>query len=154
TDEMLRPEKQDLEICIEGMETIIATHQRVAQHYFNDESIDLACPPLKALLHIMRDNAYEGKDLRSPEIRALFTRESLLSSPWYEAYLAAKQERDIALWERHVAYLEEFLKKPSYAAEAARLGIPHRLAQARATLECVRSAAYLAAFRAGELATV
>jgi hypothetical protein len=32
TDAMLRPEKQDLALCVEGMETMVATHQRVAQH--------------------------------------------------------------------------------------------------------------------------
>jgi hypothetical protein len=147
TDEMLRPEKQDLEICIEGMDTIVATHQRVAQHYFNDGGIEQACPPLKALLHIMRDNIYEGKNLSHPEIRAMFTREHLLSSPCYREYLYGKQERDVQLWERHVAYLEEFLGKPSYASEAARLGIPERLAASRAALERVKSPSYLAAFR-------
>lgn len=141
TDEMLRPEKQDPAVCIDSMDNIVTTHQRVAQLYFNDGSVEQACPPLKALLHIMRDNEYEGKGLSDPEIRDLFTAESLLNSPWYAEHLAQRHAHDIRLWERHVAALEEFLHRPSHADEAARLGIASRLAQARCKLEAVRSAA-------------
>ena len=147
TDEMLRPEKQDLAVCIEGMDNIIATHKRVAQHYFNDGSIELACPPLRALLHIMRDDHFEGQTLDAPDFRAQFTRENLLSSDWYAAHLAEKQRSDIRLYERRVAYLEEFLNKTNYAAEAARLSIPNRLAEARAMLTQVSSPGYLKEFR-------
>jgi hypothetical protein len=147
TDEMLRPEKQDMAICIEGMDNIIATHQRTAQHYFNDGSIEMAAPPLRAVLHIMRDDHFEGKSLEDPEIRALFTRESLLAGAWYAGHLQEKQTRDVRLWERHIAYLEDFLRKPTYADEGARLGIPSRLALARKTLAEVKSEGYLDAFR-------
>jgi hypothetical protein len=119
---------------VDGMDNIIETQRRVAEHYFNDDSVELACPALKALLHIMRDDQYEGKGLDNPEIRALFTRESLLSSDWYRARLAAKREVDIALWQRHVTYLEIFQARSGYAKEAERLGIEERLQQARQTL--------------------
>ena len=36
----------------------------------------------------------------------LFTREAMLASDWYRERLAVKQERDVALWKRHVAALE------------------------------------------------
>ena len=147
TDEALRPEKQDLALCIEGMDNIIATHKRVAVHYFNDGSIEMACPPLKALLYIMRDDEYQGKTLSDPDFRAQFTREQLLASDWYAAHLQKKQDSDIRLWERHIAYLAAFLNRPGYAAEAARLGISHRLAEAKANLARVQSPDYLTAFR-------
>jgi hypothetical protein len=134
TEEMLRPEKQSLEIVVDGMNNILETQRRVAQHYFNDNSVEMACPALKALFHIMCDDHCEGKSLHHPEIRALFTRESLLSSEWYQQRLAAKRSVDIALWERHTAYLEEFLARSGYAQEAERLEIAHRLQQARETL--------------------
>jgi hypothetical protein len=142
TDEMLRPEKQDLALCIEGMETMVETHRRVAEHYFKDGSMELASPPLRVLLHIMRDNEFEGKTLNDPAIRALFTRDSLVSSPWYAEYVLAKQQSDIALWERHVTYLKAFLSRESYAKEAQRLGIPDRLIHAVQALERVKSKSY------------
>ena len=70
--------------------------------YFDDGSIAQACPPLKALLHIMLHDEWEGKGLDNPEFRKLFTRESLLASDWYAARLAAKQKVDRKLWHRHV----------------------------------------------------
>jgi hypothetical protein len=143
TDDMLRPELQDLATFVDGMDNIIATQRRVSQHYFNDGSIAEACPPLRALLHIMRDDAFEGRDLAHPGIRALFTRENLLASDWYRARLAAKQAIDIAAWRQHAAYLSKFLNKANYADEAARLGIPNRLGEARARLARVQSPEYL-----------
>ena len=143
TDDMLKPELQGLEAFIEGMDNITATQKRVAGHYFADGSIAWACPPLRALLHIMRDDHYEGKTLGDPEIRALFTRESVLSSDWYRARLAAKQRIDARLWEGHVAYLENFLRNTSYAAVSERMGIAQRLDDARAKLAGVNSAGYV-----------
>jgi hypothetical protein len=142
TDEMLRPELQGMDSFIEGMDNIIATQKRVAGHYFADGSIESACPPLKALLHIMRDDHYEGKTLDHQDIRALFTRESVLASDWYRARLAAKQRVDERLWQRHVDYLEKFLLNPSYAGVAERMGIAQRLEDARAKLAEVQSPGY------------
>ena len=143
TNGMLKPELQGLEDFIEGMDNITATQKRVAGHYFADGSIAWACPPLRALLHIMRDDHYEGKSLADPEIRGLFTRESVLASDWYRARLAAKQRIDARLWERHVAYLENFLRNTSYAAVAERMGVAQRLDDARAKLAEVNSAGYV-----------
>ena len=54
-----------------------------------------------------------------------------MKSDWYRRRLAVKQERDIALWTRHITYLREFLARPSHADEAARLGVAERLATFR-----------------------
>jgi hypothetical protein len=145
TAEMLKPELQDMDIFADGMDNIIGTQKRVAKMYFADGSIQQACPPLQALLHIMANDVWEGKGLDHPEFRALFTRESLLASGWYAARLKAKQAVDAALWRRHVDYLDRFQKRASHADEAVRLGIPHRLVRARAKLEEVESPAYLQA---------
>jgi len=53
TDEMLRPELRDRAIFADGMGHIVTTQKRIAKTYFDDGSIAQACPPLKALLHIM-----------------------------------------------------------------------------------------------------
>ena len=142
-DEMLRPELQDMATFADGMENIISTQQRVAAHYFEDGSIADACPPLRALLHIMRDDTFEGKGLDHPHIRSLFTREKMITSDWYAARLKAKQHVDHQLWQRHVRYLETFLTKSVYADEAARLGIRSRLAEARQTLASVKKPGHL-----------
>jgi phosphoenolpyruvate carboxykinase (diphosphate) len=143
TEEMLRPELQDRQIFVDGLDNIISTQKRVAQLYFNDGGISLACPPLRALLHIMLQNEFEGKGLDHPEIRALFTRKSMLASDWYNERLKAKQTVDIHLWDRHVRSLKAFAAKANYAEEAARLGVSDRLTYAQRTLEMVRSSDYI-----------
>ena len=124
-----------LAVFVDGMDNICATHKRVAESYFADGGVAMACPPLKALLEIMAHGVTaDGKDLNSPEVRALFTREHLLASDWYAARLDTKSTSDIELWKRHVQSLELFLDQPHYADVATRLGIKDRLAHARAEL--------------------
>lgn len=142
SDEMLRPELQDLGCFVDGMDNIVSTHRRVAEAYLSDGGIDFACPPLCALLHIMAKGEYEGKTLRSPDVRSLFTRETLLASDWYEARLAAKQRVDLALWRRHVAYLESYLDRPAYADAVARLQLRSKLDHAKTVLRSMEAAEY------------
>jgi heterodisulfide reductase subunit B len=125
------------------MDNIVTTQKRVAKMYFDDGSIAQACPPLKALLHIMLNDEWEGKGSDHPEFRKLFTREYLMASDWYAARLAAKQKVDRKLWKRHVEYLNSFLRKPSHEDIAASLNIGERLARARKMLEEVESPDYL-----------
>ncbi len=143
SEEMLKPELQDPAEFADGMANIIATQASVASHYFDDGSIGDACPPLRALLHLMRDGKYEDKELGHTDIRALFDRESIMNSDWYRARLQAKQAVDIAQWHRHVAYLEKFLQRSNYAGESARLGISERLTAARQQLAHVERTEYL-----------
>jgi hypothetical protein len=143
TEKMLCPEKQDYDIFADGMENMVEAHQRIAQSYFDDGSIREACPPLRALLHIMAAGQYEGKDLGHPEFRALFTRENMLAGNWYGERLAAKQAFDIQLWERNVGRLEDLLKDPGCAGEAKRLGVCERLEMARTQLQRVQAPSYL-----------
>jgi hypothetical protein len=142
TEEILKPESQDPAVFADGIDNIVEAHQRVASAYFADGTVDDACPPLKALLHIMAYGHYEGKDAAHPDIRGLFTREALLASDWYGERLAVKQKRDVALWERHLRSLTEFLSRAGHREEAERLGIPARLERARAELERVSAPEY------------
>ncbi len=139
TDAMLRPELQDKAIFADGMANIVATQKRVAQLYFDDGSVQQACPPLRALLHLMVHDTWEGKTIEHPDVRALFTLDSLRSSDWYAARLHAKQAIDRRRWRRNVDYLEKFLKRASHAEEAGRLGIAERLKGARLMLQQVES---------------
>jgi hypothetical protein len=143
TGQMLKPELQGAEIFADGMDNIVATQKRVAKMYFDDSSIAQACPPLRALLHIMLNDEWEGKRLDDAEFRRLFTRENLLAGDWYAARLVSKQKIDCALWKRHVAQLNQFLRKPSHEDVAEQLKIADRLTRARKTLEAVESPDYL-----------
>lgn len=143
TEAMLKPELQDRAVFADSLDNIIATQQRVAQLYFDDGSVAQACPPLRALLHIMRHDEFEGHGLEHPEIRWLFTHDYLLGSDWYAARLAAKQKVDAALWHRHAEYLTAFLRRPSHADIAAEMRLADRLAAAREKLAAVESPEYL-----------
>ena len=147
SDEMLQPERQDPAVFADGMDNIVATQQRVAQQYFSDGSIADACPPLRALLHVMRDGRCEGCELTDPRLRARFDPGQVMASDWYQERLRARQAVATRQWRGHLAYLQRFLAKPNYAEEAARLGIPARLEAARREFARVTGPAYLAELR-------
>lgn len=135
TEEFLRPETQDPDLYAAGINAIVEAQARVAREYFDDRSIESACPQLKALLHIMANGSFDGKTIEDPAIRSMFTREALLQSGWYQERLHSKQQRDIALWTRHVRALE--------SATAATVNVAERLAAARAQLDRVSAPEYL-----------
>ena len=143
TEAILKPETQDIDVFADGINNIVEAQQRVAQQYLDDGSIDDACPPLKALLHIMAKGEYEGKDVHDPEIRAMFSRDYLLASDWYARRLEIKQGREVALWLRHCDYLEGFLERPGYSDAAEKLGIQEKLDAARRHLEYLQGSDYL-----------
>jgi len=145
-EEMLRPEKQSLELFAAGVDAIVDAQRRVALNYFEDGSVESACPPLKALLHIMAHGEYEGLNLNSAEFRRLFDRPSVLESSWYQERLRVKQQRDGALWRRHVAALES-LETSSGVAAAPGFDMRERLRDARNQLTRVTSPAYLSELR-------
>jgi hypothetical protein len=60
-----------------------------------------------------------------------------------------KQEREVALWTRHVAELQKFLARPGYEHEARRLEIAERLDKAKAELERVAGSGYLEELHGG-----
>ncbi|MFN7992398.1 MAG: hypothetical protein U0Q18_02285 [Bryobacteraceae bacterium] len=138
-EEILRPEKQDMDSFVAGVDAIVETQKRVAQNYFYDGSIDAACPPLQALLHIMAHGDWNGCGVDAPAVRAMFTRESLLASAWYQERLHAKQERDVALWTRHLEALQRF-RAPTGPSQ---IDVADRLAAAQAEFARVSSVRYL-----------
>ncbi|MGC4233931.1 MAG: hypothetical protein QM594_13210 [Niabella sp.] len=93
--DMLRPELQSAKDYAEGVLYIAESQAEVARAWFTDGSIDEACPPLKAIIHIMVHGHYEGKTLADPEIRNMFTPEYVLQSDWYKERI--KASKDFAL---------------------------------------------------------
>ena len=133
-DRILCPEKQDLDSFADGILHIAEAQKRVAEIYLNDGSFKIACPPLQAILRIMAEGAWNGFGLDAPEVRAMFTRDSLESSNWYAARLAAKQRVDQRLWQRHVEYLTEYCSRPTHSAVTKRLSLLARLEHAKSRL--------------------
>lgn len=143
TEDMLRPEIQDEATFAESMAVIVETHQRVAQSYFDDGTIELACPPIKGLLEIMaHGQTSEGWDLHSPEFRSQFDRDNILASDWYRARLDAQQASDAAHIERGLQRLREFTADPNNASVAQRLGVDGRITALNTALDRVNSAQY------------
>ena len=138
TEEMLRPEKQDIDLFAAGMDNIVEAQAREARQYFEDGSVEAACPPLQALLHIMDHGSWRGKGIDDPDVRSLFGREALLASDWYRERLHTKQRRDVALWKRHLASLETF-----QSSRGNGIDIESRLAEVRRRLAQVNRAQYL-----------
>jgi hypothetical protein len=143
TAEMLQPELQDPDIFAESVETIVATHQRVAQAYFDDGTIELAIPPLKALLEIMANGtSAEGWVLTSPEFRALFEREHILEADWYAARLDAKQAAAAKRAQAGLAAIQKFVATPGNEEPSQRLDVPARITDAEAEYAKFSSRAY------------
>jgi hypothetical protein len=142
-EEFLQPEKQDAATFADGVDNIVAAMRSAAENYFNDGSIATACPPLRALLHIMRDGKWEGRDASDPAFRALFTREAVLASDWYRARLEAQRTIDTHLAESQARYLEKFLARTNYSDIAQRLDIRGRLTRANTAVKTARAADYL-----------
>jgi len=144
TEEMLRPEQQHLRDYVDGIDNIVSTQQRIAELYFVDNTVELACPPLKALLHIMAYGEYQGLTINSNELRQMFTRDHLLASEWYAARVQTQQTIDQRLWQRHVSYLKTFLREGNFLTEDERTTIAAQLQRAEQQLQHVQSAEHLA----------
>lgn len=140
---ILKPETQDLESFVDGIDNIVETQCRVAQRYLDDGSIEDACPPIRALLYCMAKGHYEGKDVHHPDIRALFSRESMINSDWYRERLITKQKQAVGLWQRHCEYLESFLRDRAGSDWCVELDLHNRLDHARKTLTEVASPEFL-----------
>jgi phosphoenolpyruvate carboxykinase (diphosphate) len=141
--DMLEPELQGQQDFNDGIENIAEAQRAAAQFYFEDGSVDSACPPLRALLHIMAKGSYEGLTLKSPELRKMFSPGEMLKSSWYKARLARQQEKDKVLWARHRDYLKGFIGADGNRPASNRLGLARRLAVAEKNLLSASRSAYL-----------
>ncbi len=143
-EDFLRPEEQNMDVYADGIDNVVTAMRETAARYFADGSVELAVPPLRALLHIMKDGAWEGKGPDDPTFRALFTREAMLASDWYQARLTAQQTVDVRLAERQARYLEKFLTRSNYADIARRLNVQDRLTAVIAAGREARKPGYVA----------
>lgn len=142
-EDMLKPELQDMESYVDGIKNITEAMERVAVNYFQDGSVEMAIPPLKAILHIMANGNFEGKDSNHPDIRELFNPETVREKDWYKARLIAKQKRDVLKVKNQIQYLESFLSKETHKSVAKKLGIEAKLDETCKEMKYVESADYL-----------
>ena len=139
---MLKPEIQDLENYVNGINNIVEAHKRVALNYFQDGTINDACPPLKAILNIMAYGEYEGLTIHDKEIRQLFTRENLLDSDWYQERLRIKQSRDEQLWYFNLRYLEEKLNDIPDNDAIEKFQLQKQIKEAKKMIDTVQNESY------------
>ena len=106
-EEMLRPEKQGLEIVRRRRGRHCGSAAARGAELFRGRQRGGRVPSAEgaAAHHGIRQIPRHQRG-RS-RLRAMFTRESLLESDWYKDRLKAKQAVDIALWTRHTAALEK-----------------------------------------------
>jgi hypothetical protein len=142
-EEMLKPELQSMEDYVDGIKNIMEAQKRAALMYFEDGSVESAIPPLQVLLHVMAHGHYKGKDLSDPKLRKLFTREYVIKSDWYKERLVRKQEKDLALWKKHEAYIDSFRNQEVNATIVQELKLDEKLRYIREEISRVSSPAYL-----------
>ncbi len=142
-EEMLRPETQDMNAFVASINNLSITQKRVAEGFMADGTYKTLCPPLKGLISVMVKGTYKGMDRNDPNFRKMFDRDVVLNSEWYKDRLVEKQSRDIKLWTKNVAYLEEKTKQANYSDIAEKLNLHKKLSDARVTLKEVKAPAYL-----------
>lgn len=140
TAEQLRPELQGIDDFVDGIEHIIDGQRKAAESYFRDGGIELAVPPLAALLHVLAHGHWQGKSMRDPEFRRLFQPDEVLSSDWYRERLEARLVVERRLWNRHADDLRKFLDQRARLLPAERAEFQGRLAAAERELAALESA--------------
>ena len=142
-EEMLRPETQGLDAYVDGINNIVEAQKKVARAYFEDDSINDACPPLQAVLNIMAEGHYQGKTIDHPSIREMFSLEYLLASDWYKERLKIKQRRDAALWQMKRNYVEQKMDETNESLTEQWAVLQDQMESAEQMLEWVNSDSYL-----------
>jgi hypothetical protein len=139
---MLKPELQDIDSYVDGIDNIVGTQKRIAENYFADGSVEMASPPLKALLHIMRDGNYDGVTVSDPAFRELFSVENLMQSDWYAKRIQTQKTLDERLWRKHLAYLTELLESSGRIDEDEQSLISARITDCEDILDQITAWSY------------
>ncbi len=143
SDDMLKPETQDIAIFAESMHNLSVTQKRVAEGLLTDGTYEALIPPLQALVAIMVSGEHKGMGRTHADFRQLFTREYVLGSEWYGNRLELKQTRDKSFWSNSLSYLEQKLSTGNQDALVQRLNLNKKRAHAKDQLNHVSSSLYL-----------
>lgn len=142
-EEMLKPEIQNLDDYVDGIDNVVEAQRKVAKDYLADGSVKAAIPPLQALLHIMAEGSWNGKDAQDPAVRQLFDRDTVLKSDWYKARLTHYRDQQLELAHRNRDYIKSFIRHARHQEEAQRLGLENTLAELDAWIKKLGSKDYL-----------
>ena len=125
-EDMLKPELQDEDQYADSIKNLLETGKNIAERYFNDNSVEKACPPLKALLTIMTKGEWEGNKLTDKKFRDLFEPQNILQSEWYNERLKTRIQVTQNYWESRVEYLDNFIKDQANKETCKRLSIQEK----------------------------
>ncbi len=142
-ESILKPELQDQEAFLDGVNYIVEAHKTVAKTYLEDGSYEDLIPPLQILIDIMATGTWNGKTIHDPDVRSQFTREVTLKSSWYRARLEARREVELGLMKQHLDYLDEFLSNSTRENTIKRMNIHTRRDWVVNRLQEIESESYL-----------
>ncbi len=110
-EDMLKPEKQNMDDFVDGVCNITDTQMKIAEAIVKNGGDNLACPPLKVLIHIMAYGEYQGLKVDSPEFRDMFKLDNMIKSDWYSKRLQNQVDYDKMQLENSLSYLNDFKHK-------------------------------------------
>jgi hypothetical protein len=142
-ESLLKPETQDLELFVDGINNIVNGHEKIAKSYISDGTVVGAIPPLKALLYIMASGEYKGMKVDDDEFRELFKYDYVIKSDWYKERLENRQQIEIRLIKRKIDNLEAFINDSINESILDRFGYKEKLGLAKEKLEFYKSNKYL-----------
>ena len=122
-EDMLKPELQDEDQYADSIKNLVEAGKIVAQRYFDDGSIEKACPPLKALITIMVKGEWEGKKITDSDFRELFDPKNIMLSDWYQERLKTRIKVTKNYWESRIEYLDQFMADQKNKESIERLAI-------------------------------
>lgn len=142
-ERMLKPELQNMDEFVDGINNIVEAQKKVALQYFEEGSVESAIPPLKVLLHIMAYGHYENKTIDNPELRSLFDYNNVINSDWYKERLKLKQQKDVEFCQFQIDYANNFKSEPNNESLSEVIQINKKLDQLTSRLEYMKSDSYL-----------
>lgn len=143
SERMLKPELQNMEDFVDGINNIVEAQQKVSLNYFKDGSVESAIPPLKILLHVMAYGQYEGKPMSDPELRKYFDRDYVVNSDWYMERLILKQQKDVHFHNYQIKHLKDYIGNANNAVLVEKMNLHNRLKMVKKSLDYIGSEQYL-----------
>ena len=141
-ERMLKPELQNMEEFVDGVNNIVEAQKKVALQYFGEGSVEAAIPPVKVLLHIMVYGQYEGKTIDNPELRKLFDRDYVVNSTWYNDRLKHKQQKAVEFCQFQIDYINKFCQEKTNDQLVDILNIKEKLLNLNNRLKYLQSQQY------------
>ncbi len=141
-ERMLKPELQNMEEFVDGVNNIVEAQKKVALQYFGEGSVEAAIPPVKVLLHIMAYGQYEGKTIDNPELRKLFDRDYVVNSTWYNDRLKHKQQKAVEFCQFQIDYINKFCQEKTNDQLVDILNIKEKLLNLNNRLKYLQSQQY------------